>query len=65
LILTGLRTYLFGADGHIRHRIELDVKDDAEAMTAAEEHPWHARRELWEGPRLIKELPPDPSSSRR
>jgi hypothetical protein len=61
--MNAYRLYLFGGDGHIRHRIELEVEDDAQAIAAVDEHPWHARRELWQGPRLIKEFPPDPSPS--
>ena len=48
------RLYFLDAAGHIKRRIELDCRDDGEAIEQSSKHDVGAGLELWCGERRVK-----------
>ena len=60
------RLYILDADGHIKRRIDLDCRDDGEAIERAIEHEIGTGMDLWCDARRVRMFsPPGSPSSRR
>ena len=52
------RLYFLDALGHIKRRVELDCRDDCEAIAHTNKHPIGDGIDLWCGPRRVKMFKP-------
>ena len=52
------RLYFLDAAGHINRRVELDCRDDDEAIERANKHEIGYGMELWRGARRVKVFKP-------
>jgi hypothetical protein len=54
--MLGYRVFFVGRDGHISSAVEVECKDDAEALAAATRLAEGLHVELWQGKRRIAAL---------
>ena len=52
--MSSYRLYFLDAEGHIKRRMELDCRDDDEAIEQASKHDLGSGMELWNGSRRVK-----------
>ena len=48
------RLYFLDRANHIRHTVDLDCEDDAQAIRMVEQHADRRAMELWQASRLVK-----------
>ncbi len=51
--MRGYFVYIFGIDGHVIKRIDIECEDDAAALIRAKEVAKDGHYELWEGSRKL------------
>lgn len=57
--MTDYRLYFLDETGHIREALELDCRDDDEAITLAEARREGGPIELWQRSRVVRRFPAD------